>query len=408
MTHHIESCRVRLGMILCLAVLASAISSPAQEQRKPSAEQITLEQVYRELKAIRSILDHQNATINDFHEAFEPFLADMKKKARRARQEAKKDVDLAMEVVLQSSWDEKFSNRLLFLPGTQRLVLAYKDKTLRLVDVPSGEPSGRLTGLDAAAGCLAATADGRTLFAGTPKGSVYMWQMDCPKAAKVIDTEGWPVDSLAVSPDGSLIAWATNGKYGDDGKWTEPKESSALVNVKTGKRLFGLPVGRGDYQALSFAGDGKVLAVVQNREAVLVDAATGKIKFRLEDKEYQSGPLSVAYSPRGDVVAIGYAPYHVGLWDAQKGTPLKLLEGHSNWVVALDFTSDGTRLVSSAGDSTASVWDVGSGTEIGRFRFGDGPTYVEGLSVSWQDSFVAMGRHGEYVVCRMPAALPKK
>jgi WD40 repeat protein len=112
--------------------------------------------------------------------------------------------------------------------------------------------------------------------------------------------------------------------------------------------------------------------------------------------------LSVVCGPKDNLVAIGYAPYHIGLWNAETGTMTRLLQGHTNWVVSLCVTADGTRLVSSAGDLSASVWNIRTGEEIGRLRFGNGPAYVYSVSVSSDGEYLAIGRSGEWVVCRMP------
>jgi len=80
----------------------------------------------------------------------------------------------------------------------------------------------------------------------------------------------------------------------------------------------------------------------------------------------------------------------------------KLLEAHNNWVVSLCVSPDGARLASSAGDATASVWDLKSGTEIGRLRFGDGDSYVRSVSISSDGQLLAIGRNNEWVICRMP------
>jgi len=78
------------------------------------------------------------------------------------------------------------------------------------------------------------------------------------------------------------------------------------------------------------------------------------------------------------------------------------LGAHSNWVVALAFSPDRSLLASSAGYSTASVWDVTTGKELGRFRFGDGPTYVNSISISDDGRWLAVGRRGELVVLELP------
>jgi len=161
-------------------------------------------------------------------------------------------------------------------------------------------------------------------------------------------------------------------------------------------------VGRGDYQAVSFAGDGKTIAVVQHRKVALLDAETGRVIQELAHLEYPSGPLSTALSRDGRLCAAGYAPNDVAIWDVKEAKCLRLLGAHGNWVVSLSFSPDSAWLASSAGDLTASVWDVATGKEVGRLRFGDGSTYVESVSISSDGRWLAAGRHREYVVLEMP------
>jgi WD40 repeat protein len=162
------------------------------------------------------------------------------------------------------------------------------------------------------------------------------------------------------------------------------------------------------YFSLSGSRDGRRLVVQeipeQPRGAFLLDGATGAVLRTCYDQEHGSGPLSVEISPDGKLLAVGYAPYDVILWDADTGGYGKLLEGHSNWVVSLGFSADGTRLISGAGDSTARVWDVSSGKEIGRLRFEGPSTYVWSVGLSPQgDLAFALTEDDQFVVARVPA-----
>lgn len=113
--------------------------------------------------------------------------------------------------------------------------------------------------------------------------------------------------------------------------------------------------------------------------------------------------MSVAVSPDGKTLAVGYAPNDIVLWDARSGARRGLLNGHSNWVVSLAFSADSKRLVSGAGDSTARVWDVGSGKEIGRLRFPGMSTYVNSVGLSPQgDLAFALTQQGQLVVAKTP------
>jgi WD40 repeat protein len=223
-----------------------------------------------------------------------------------------------------------------------------------------------------------------------------------PPRRRRVDVPSAGMGPFAVSPDGKLLVCACNGKYGASRLWSHPDESLLAVDVASGQKLWSGKAGRGDFQAVSFAGDGKTLAVVQDSFVAVINAKTGSILRKLNHEKYPSGPLSVAMSRDGKLCAAGYAPNDVGIWDVASGKCLRLLGAHGNWVVALAFSPDGSLLASSAGDSTASVWDVATGREIGRLRFGDGYAYVNSVSISDDGRWLAAGRGGEFVVLEMP------
>jgi WD40 repeat protein len=119
------------------------------------------------------------------------------------------------------------------------------------------------------------------------------------------------------------------------------------------------------------------------------------------DKEHSSGPLSVAISPDGRTLAVGYGPYDIILWDARTGQRQKLLEGHRNWVVSLGFSADGQRLISGSGDGTARIWNVTTGKEFGRIRF-QGSPYVNAVGLSPKGDVAFASVQGRLVVAKVP------
>ena len=50
------------------------------------------------------------------------------------------------------------------------------------------------------------------------------------------------------------------------------------------------------------------------------------------------------------------------VWDARAGTHLLELRGHTDAVIGVAFSPDGTRIVTGGDDQTAKVWDARSGT----------------------------------------------
>jgi WD40 repeat protein len=384
---------------LILATVMTWSFTAVNAQNDPNAP--TLQQIYNELQTIRSALEQQNDKVNRLWRVAQPYLAELETRIDQEEKQQKEDAALKMQEISKHS-DVLFTGKLMFVPRSHTLMLAHKDNTIRFVDVNTAVDINSPVRLDSVANCLTATTDGATLFAGTEKGSVYTWKFGAETPTKIIDSNSWPIDSLAISPDGNLITWATNGKYGSNKQWLEPNESCCVYSLKDNRKLFGCDAGRADFQAVSFSPDSRILALIKNSKVDLLDAATGAMIRELYTDAYSCGPLSVVCSPTDNLIAIGYAPYHIGLWNAETGTMTRLLEGHTNWVVSLCFTKDGKRLISSAGDLSASVWNIQTGEEIGRFRFSEGYTYLYSVSVSSDGKYIAIGRMEEWIVCQTP------
>src|SRR5262249_1070966 len=118
-------------------------------------------------------------------------------------------------------------------------------------------------------------------------------------------------DALAVSPDGTRLAW------GDSFQWEKPE--------------------RWEYRLR------------------LLDLATGKEvgRFLGHDK----GTNTVAFSPDGKTLASASWDQTIRLWDVATGKELRRLTGTHSYTRRLAFAPDGKALASIGGDSTIHLWD---------------------------------------------------
>ncbi|KAJ2470350.1 ribosome assembly, partial [Coemansia sp. RSA 2320] len=75
--------------------------------------------------------------------------------------------------------------------------------------------------------------------------------------------------------------------------------------------------------------------------------------------------LSVSFSPDGSQLASGSGDTTVRIWDLATETPRHTCTGHKNWVLSIAWAPDGKTLASGSMDNTVRLWDPRTGKELG-------------------------------------------
>jgi hypothetical protein len=84
--------------------------------------------------------------------------------------------------------------------------------------------------------------------------------------------------------------------------------------------------------------------------------------------------LAIALSADGRTLAVT-ADYAVKIYDVEKRSPRRSLEGHKGKVVAVAFSPDGRTLVTGSWDQTVRLWDVATGKERATYNWDIGRVY---------------------------------
>ena len=109
-------------------------------------------------------------------------------------------------------------------------------------------------------------------------------------------------------------------------------------------------------QSISFSPNEKSLAFVAGNNQLYIWDLTGADPPRLGING-GVGPTA-KYSPDGKLLAVGMADGEIQLRDAASLQLIHIIRAHSGLVTGVDFSSDGSLLVSSSYDGSVTLWDV--------------------------------------------------
>ena len=194
----------------------------------------------------------------------------------------------------------------------------------------------------------AAFSPGGDLLAITSSGAVEIVDANDKSVIRVLRGHSETVTAVAFSPDGTLIATASE----DDTARTWTTASGISHTCFSG---------HGDtVTAVAFSPDGTQLATASDDVTARIwDTATGTRQHTLFG---HIGPVTtVAFSPGGGAVATASWDGTARVWDAATGALLTIFAGHQARVYAVAFSPDGTQLATASTDETARIWDAATG-----------------------------------------------
>jgi RNA polymerase sigma factor (sigma-70 family) len=207
---------------------------------------------------------------------------------------------------------------------------------------------------------------------------------------------GDPIAHIAFSPDGKLLATATQNMEGNANL-----VSISLWDRASGKRLRQFGVGKRPPFALAFAPDGQTLAAQDERgEIHLWDMGTGKELRRIAAGgivfETGGGPagqirgVGFVFSPDGKALAARGPDKAIHLWETATGKELQKLKADPEDFSPLAFSRDGKMLATSA-EKMIRLWDVETGKEKTRLRGHEGSAGTPAFSADGK-TFAALAR----------------
>ena len=134
-----------------------------------------------------------------------------------------------------------------------------------------------------------------------------------------------------------------------------------IYDAQTGNELSLLRDENPYIDSIAFSPDGSMLAYASDGEYVrILDTSNWQIikKFQIENR--YAGP--VIFSPDGKILVSANSDYNAVFWDVATGEQINTIEGHTSIITSMAFSSDGQTLVTGSWDKSIRLWDVTSGT----------------------------------------------
>jgi sugar lactone lactonase YvrE len=224
------------------------------------------------------------------------------------------------------------------------------------------------------------------LITGAHPGDWLDVALDASGCLGVIEQHDSPVQSVAFSPAGDLLA--SGSKDGtariwriDDGRKFD-RTLLQRLKIPTGGREAGYS------HDVDFSPDGETLAFgLPDGTVRLWRVKDGTLLHTL--RGHTSKVCSLAFSPEEAILASGSWDGAIRLWRATDGTTLRALNEHKDAVLALDFSPDGSLLASGSFDGMVNVWRISDGTLLQ--TLGGPGSAIEGLTFSPDGAMLASG-----------------
>jgi WD40 repeat protein len=199
---------------------------------------------------------------------------------------------------------------------------------------------------------LAFLPDSSGVVSATRDGAISVWKLNAnPPSRRTFRVEEGDVLSMAISPDGSMVA--TGSSNCKVSLWLLP--TGSLVRKFEGHRAA--------VKALAFSPNGQELASGADDCAINIWRLTRPGHVTVHQDTWVH---ALAYSPDGRTLVSG-GGLDRGLlrfWNPENGECLRILHGHTGGVRSLDYSPDGRRIASGSFDRTVLVRDPGTGLSL--------------------------------------------
>nr|XP_019947675.1 PREDICTED: apoptotic protease-activating factor 1 [Paralichthys olivaceus] len=183
--------------------------------------------------------------------------------------------------------------------------------------------------------------------------NVKLWNLNRPSSQNAMFGHFEPVNHCCFSPDDTYLSTSSN-----DGTVKLFQVSSAnewkTINVNS---MFTESDEAILVKCSTWTADGKRIACAARNSVLVFDVETSDMLLEIKTNRLSTVQYCHA-CPTSNLLAIAFSNYAVELWDLESNKKMADCSGHLSWVQCVQFSDDGSQLLSCSDDQTVRLWET--------------------------------------------------